>query len=136
MDCLFCKLVAGEIPSYKIYEDDKVLAFLDIKPFTTGHTLVIPKDHHRWVWDIPTEEIGHFYQVCKKVAQHYQKISGKEYVYSITAGEEVPHAHYHILPNIDEGFHDKMNNVGIANARLTMTSEQLQEIHKKYQISE
>jgi len=106
-DCIFCKISRGEIPSYKVYEDEHYLAFLDLFPFVKGHTLVIPKEHYRWVWDLPTTEtspnIGEYMAVCKKIANHYKSLSGIDLVISIIMGEQVPHAHIHLLPNINEG---------------------------------
>lgn len=96
-DCIFCKLVAGEIPSYKIYETENFLAFLDIFPTTEGYTLVIPKKHYRWVWDV--ENIGEYFEVCQKVAKHYQEVTGRDGIYSMILGEEVPHAHVRIIPD-------------------------------------
>jgi len=101
-DCLFCKIVSGDIPSYKIYEDDDFLAFLDIFPHTEGYTLVIPKAHHRWVWDVPN--IGKYFEVCKKIANHYKKITNKDAVYGWILGEEVPHAHVRIIPDKNDTY--------------------------------
>lgn len=95
-DCVFCKIVDGSIPSYKIYEDDKFLAFLDISQVTDGHTLLIPKKHCRWVWDI--ENIGDFYVVAKKIVQNIQKVTGEDFVMSLTWGRDVHHAHLHLVP--------------------------------------
>ena len=64
-NCIFCKIVSGDIPSYKIYEDDEYLAFLDIAPFADGHTLVIPKKHYQFVWDV--EEVGKYIEVAQKI---------------------------------------------------------------------
>ena len=97
MDCIFCKIVKGEIPCYKIYEDKDYLAFLDISPFVEGHTLVIPKKHYRWVWDVP--EIGRYFEVVGKIVAHFQKVFGDEFVASIVWGMLVPHAHIQILPS-------------------------------------
>ncbi|MFS8130725.1 MAG: HIT family protein, partial [Candidatus Dojkabacteria bacterium] len=98
-DCIFCKIVAGSIPSYKIYEDDEFLAFLDIFPATDAYTLVIPKKHYRWVWDV--ENIGRYFEVIKKIVNHYKKVAGHESIYSMVVGEEVPHAHVRIFPGDD-----------------------------------
>lgn len=98
-DCIFCKIVASEIPAYKIYEDDKFLAFLDIFPYVTGHTMVIPKKHYRWVWDI--ENYGEYMEVVKKIVKHFQKKSGKDMIYATIFGEEIAHAHMHIIPGFD-----------------------------------
>lgn len=99
-DCLFCKIVAGTIPSYKIYEDDKYLAFLDISQFTEGHTIIIPKKHFRFIWDI--ENVGEFYEFAVKVANHYREL-GYEFIDSASFGRLIPHAHYHLIPNKENG---------------------------------
>jgi len=98
-DCIFCKIVRGDLPSYKIYEDNKYLAFLDIFPYVEGHVLVIPKEHYRWVWDVP--EYGEYMTVVKKLATHFQKRTTSERVYSFAFGTMVPHAHVHILPDVN-----------------------------------
>lgn len=96
-ECIFCKIVAGEIPSYKVYEDDKCLAFLDITQVTDGHTLLVPKKHCRWVWDI--EDIGKFFQVAKKIVKSMQKVTGEDFVMSLMWGRDVHHAHLHLVPS-------------------------------------
>jgi histidine triad (HIT) family protein len=98
-DCIFCKIVAGEIPSHKVYEDAKFLAFLDIRPESPGHTLVIPKDHYRWVWDVPNA--GAYFEVAQKVALAQKKAFGVELIISKIMGEEVPHAHIWVYPDRD-----------------------------------
>lgn len=98
-DCIFCRIVAEEIPSYKIYEDEKYLAFLDISQITDGHTMVIPKKHCRWVWDV--EDVGGYFEVIKKIAKHIQQVSGEELVMSAIWGEQVPHAHFHLVPSTE-----------------------------------
>lgn len=95
-DCIFCKIVKGEIPNYTLYEDDNYLAFLDIFPRVKGHALVIPKKHYRWVYDV--EHFGEFWEVAKKVSMGLQKILNARSISYLTLGEEVPHAHIHILP--------------------------------------
>lgn len=99
-DCIFCKIVAGELPCYKIYENDNYLAFLDIFPTTEGHTLVIPKVHATWVWDLPagsqfTPSLGSYFEVVGEIARHYREISG-DVVRSNIDGWQVPHAHIHL----------------------------------------
>lgn len=94
--CIFCKIVKGEIPCHKVYEDDSFLAFLDIRPMNLGHALVIPKDHHRWVWDVPN--VGAYYEVVAKVANAQKKALGTDYVVSLVMGQEVPHAHVWLVP--------------------------------------
>jgi len=98
-DCIFCKLIKGEIPSYKVYEDEKYLGFLDISQIVDGHTLLIPKKHVRWVWDI--EDLGEFYGVAKKIAKKMQQVTGEEFVASLTLGIMVEHAHLHLLPKTE-----------------------------------
>lgn len=94
--CVFCKIVSGKIRSLKIYEDKKFLAFLDKNPRNPGHTLVIPKKHFRWVWDIPY--IGQFYKVIQKIAQGIKKAMQTEWIISPVLGDEVWHAHCHLIP--------------------------------------
>lgn len=85
------------MPSYKIYENDSFLAFLDINPESPGHALVIPKDHYRWVWDVPN--IGEYFEIVQKVAKAQQKAFGTDWIISKIVGEEVPHAHIWVFPN-------------------------------------
>jgi len=96
-DCIFCKIIEGKIPSFKIFEDDNYLAFLDISQFTRGHTLVIPKKHYRFVWDI--EDIDGYFSFVKKIAEHYKNDLGFKYVDSLIFGRLVHHAHTHLLPH-------------------------------------
>jgi histidine triad (HIT) family protein len=95
--CIFCKIVAGEIPAEKIYEDTDFLAFLDIRPLSPGHTLVIPKKHYTWVWDVPNA--GDFFEVTKKIALAQKKAFSTEFILSKIIGEEVPHAHIWVYPD-------------------------------------
>lgn len=96
-NCIFCKIVAGEIPAYKVYEDENFLAFLDINPRSPGHVQVIPKDHVRWVWDVPNA--GEYFEVAKKVAMAQRQAFNTESIWSRVVGDEVPHAHIWIFPN-------------------------------------
>jgi histidine triad (HIT) family protein len=95
-DCVFCKIIAGEIPSYKIYEDTNFLAFLDINPKGVGHVQVIPKKHYRWVWEIP--EAGEYFEIVKKIAIAQQKAFDTKLIRSQIYGEEIPHAHIWVWP--------------------------------------
>jgi histidine triad (HIT) family protein len=95
--CIFCKIVAREIPANIVYEDEHFLAFLDIRPQSPGHTLVIPKKHYRWVWDV--ENIGSYFEVVQKIALAQRKAFGTELVTSKIVGEEVPHAHVWLIPD-------------------------------------
>ena len=96
-ECIFCKIVKGEIPSYKVYEDDKFLAFLDINPLSPGHTQVIPKEHHRWVWEV--SNIGEYFEVVKKIALAQEKAFETDWILSKIDGSEVTHAHIWVYPN-------------------------------------
>ena len=100
-DCLFCKIIKGEIPSYKIYEDKDFLAFLDIFPKSAGHTLIIPKVHVQWVWDYP--EPGKYFAVVAKIARHLKAISSQD-VRGLIFGFDIPHAHVHLLPGKADQF--------------------------------
>ncbi len=96
-DCVFCKIIAGEIPSHKVYEDADFLAFLDIHPHAPGHVQVIPKAHARWVWDVPN--VGAYFEVVRNIAKAQQKAFDTEWILSKIVGDEVPHAHIWVYPN-------------------------------------
>jgi histidine triad (HIT) family protein len=101
-NCIFCKIVKGELPSTKVYEDADVLGFLDIKPVNPGHTLVIPKKHCTNVHDMPDELVGKVAIVAKKVADAILKIGAKGVNIGMNngahAGQIVFHAHVHVMP--------------------------------------
>lgn len=97
-DCIFCKIGKGEIPCDKVYEDDNFLGFLDINPFTKGHTLLIPKKHAKWVWELLDKEYSGLFMAAKKIAKAMQKAFNTEWVVEGIAGIDVPHAHVHIIP--------------------------------------
>ena len=97
-DCIFCKIIKGEIPSYKVFESKKFLAILDINPRSPGHTQIIPKKHHRFVWDVPS--VGEYFEGARKIAIAQQKAFGQELILCRIDGEEVPHAHIGIFPQI------------------------------------
>ncbi len=96
-NCIFCKIVKGEIPSFKVYEDDDFLAFLDINPKSPGHTQIIPKEHARWVWDV--NNVGKYFEIAKKVALAQRKAFDTDWILSKIVGDEVPHAHIWVYPN-------------------------------------
>jgi histidine triad (HIT) family protein len=106
-NCIFCKIVKNELPANKVYEDDNFLAFLDIRPQSPGHTLVIPKEHYRWVWDVPN--IGQYFEVVQKIARAQKKAFAINQVISKIVGEEVPHAHVWLIPSTLETEGDKNN---------------------------
>jgi len=112
-DCVFCRIVKKELPCYEIYEDKDFLAFLDIRPLNPGHTLVIPKKHYRWVWDV--RNIKNYAAVVRKVANAIRKAMKTEWVISLVIGEAVPHAHIWLVPRYKNDGHPAgwldMNNV-------------------------
>lgn len=102
-DCIFCKIVRGEIPSYKIYEDDETFAFLSIGPNNPGHTLVIPKDHIENVYDLDEKHYGPVMRAVKKVAVAVKKGMHADGINvhmnnDGPAGQVIFHAHIHIIP--------------------------------------
>jgi len=99
-ECVFCKIVAGEVPSFKIYEDNNFVAFLDIFPVCKGHTLIIPKKHFRWVWDLPDDLYAQFWLVAKKIALFLQEKHKSDFIVSFVEGIDIPHAHIHLQPQV------------------------------------
>lgn len=95
---LFTKIINGEIPSHKIYEDDKTFAFLDISPISRGHTLVVPKNPVEFLWDLPSEDYAAVMETAQKLALHLRKTLGVPYVGQQVVGVDVPHAHVHLVP--------------------------------------
>ena len=98
MASIFSKIVSGEIPSYKILEDDRFLAFLDVFPLMKGHTLVIPKQEVDYIYDLPNELLGDLMIFSKSVAQAIEKAMPCKRVGVTVIGLEVPHAHVHLMP--------------------------------------
>jgi histidine triad (HIT) family protein len=101
-ECIFCKIIKGEIPAHIVYQDDRFLAFLDINPRAPGHVQIVPKEHFRWVWDLPKNEIGKYFEVTQKIALALKKVFSHEMIRSQIFGDEVPHAHIWLWPNIDK----------------------------------
>jgi len=97
-DSIFTKIVKGEIPCHKVYEDENTLAFLDIHPIQPGHTLVIPKKQVEFVWDLDDDVYQAVMATTKKVAQRLRDVTGKPYVGEQVVGIDVPHAHVHLIP--------------------------------------
>lgn len=102
-DCVFCKIVAGEIPCHKVYEDDLTMAFLTIQPVLPGHTLVIPKKHVEQYIDLEQTDHKALWDSVQKIAKRLRDFSGKSRVGVVIKGVDVPHAHVHLTPfNEDE----------------------------------
>jgi histidine triad (HIT) family protein len=96
-DCIFCKVIAGKLPSYKVYEDDLFIGILDIFPRRKGHTLLIPKTHYQWVYDVP--EFEQYWTTAKKLTKAIDKGLEPTFIHYLTYGFHVPHAHIHIIPH-------------------------------------
>jgi len=105
-NCIFCKIARKEVPADVVYENENFLAFLDIHPQSPGHTQVIPKEHYRWVWDLPNA--GEYFEVVKKIANAEQKAFDTDWILSKIVGDEISHAHIWVFPN-DKVKGDKMN---------------------------
>ncbi|MBY5033570.1 HIT family protein [Streptococcus gallolyticus] len=106
-DCIFCKIVAGEIPSSKVYEDDQVLAFLDLTQVTKGHTLVVPKAHYRNMLEMDGDSASSLFARVPKIARQLKNKLGAAGVNIINnneeaAGQTVFHTHVHLLPRFDQ----------------------------------
>ncbi len=109
MDCVFCKIISGSIPSAKVYEDDDVFAFLDIAPANKGHVLVIPRKHFKNMDDIPEKELSSLMLAVKRISKAVVEATGAD-GYNIlnnnaaAAGQVVLHIHFHIIPRYkDDG---------------------------------
>lgn len=100
-ESLFTKIVKGDIPCHKVYEDDRTMAFLDIFPLREGHTLVIPKVQVEFVWDLGDEDYAALMATVKMVAQHLRQAMPDEFIASRVVGVDVPHAHVHLIPFSD-----------------------------------
>ena len=98
MASIFARIAAGEIPSYKVAEDDKHFAFLDINPMAPGHTLVIPRKEVDYLFDLTAEEYGELMEFARKVALKLKKAMPCQRVGVAVLGMEVPHAHIHLVP--------------------------------------
>ena len=104
-ECVFCKIVKKEIPANKIYEDDEVLAFLDIKPVNFGHTLVIPKKHYEKMENTPDYTLSVVFANAKKLMETVKEAMSADFVALSVIGIDVPHFHIHLIPRY---FNDNM----------------------------
>lgn len=107
-DCIFCKIVKKENPCFLVYEDQNYLAFLDTNPLNPGHTMVIPKKHVRWVWDV--EGFGDYLETVKKIALALKKAMETDWAMMEVVGIDIPHAHIHVVPRFqDDGHGGRLN---------------------------
>jgi len=104
-NCIFCKIIKGEIPCNKVYEDKNFLVFLDIKPVSFGHLLIIPKNHVVWMQEADDKIIADIYKLAKKMMLALKKGLKCDYVQLSVVGNEVPHFHIHLIPRYkDDNF--------------------------------
>ncbi len=114
MDCIFCKIVKGEIPSYKVYEDDKIMAFLDINPYAPGHTLIIPKEHTLDLETISEDTLNHIINKARDIAKLVStRLNAPGYTLIQNNGfvQEVKHFHLHVIPKYRENFELNIKDV-------------------------
>jgi len=129
-DCIFCKIIAGEIPSYTIYEDEDFKVFLDISPASKGHALIVPKVHYANIYDIDEEVAAKAMKLAKKLATRMTDVLGCEGFNILqnnneTAGQTVFHFHIHLIPRYESA---KMNKDILVWSHETFTSEELAQI--------
>jgi histidine triad (HIT) family protein len=122
MSTIFSKIIAGEIPSYKIAEDDRFYAFLDINPMAKGHTLVVPKQEIDYIFDIDDKTLSEMVIFAKKIARAIPKAVPCKRVGLMVIGLEVPHAHIHLIPIQKEG------DMSLANPRVKLTPDEFEDI--------
>ena len=124
MSSIFTQIIKGEIPCYKIYEDDKTFAFLDIHPETKGHTLVIPKKEVDKIYDLPDDDYQALMATVKKLSKHMEEKLGKRTLWKVV-GTDVPHAHVHLEPYDETWFHGR---------EVEMTEDDFKDIQAKLKI--
>jgi len=125
MATIFSKIIAGEIPSYKIAENEKFYAFLDIFPSVSGHTLVVPKIEVDRLFDLPTDYLDGILTFAQPIAKAIQKAFGCDRVNIITIGFEVPHAHIHLLPM------NAMGDMNVLSKKMKVTPDELKVMQEK-----
>ncbi len=125
MASVFSMIVAGEIPSYKVAENDKFYAFLDINPLVKGHTLVIPKREVDYLFDLEDDELAQIQLFAKSVARAIEKVFPCKKVGQAVIGLEVPHAHIHLIPI------NKESDMLFSNPKLKLTPEEFADIAKR-----
>lgn len=124
MATIFSKIIAGKIPCYKIAEDDKFYAFLDINPLKKGHTLVVPKQEVDYIYDLTDKDLADMHVFAKKVAKAIEKVIPCQRIGTAVIGLEVPHAHIHLIPIESE------KDMLFSNPKLQLPKEEMQDIAK------
>ena len=125
MATIFSKIIAGEIPCYKVAENDNYFAFLDINPLSEGHTLVVPKCETDYIFDLDDQTLAGMVVFAKEIATKLKDFSGCKKVAMVVLGLEVPHAHIHLIPMNTEA------DVDFRKEKLKLTPEQFAEIAAK-----
>lgn len=120
MATIFSRIISGEIPNYKVAEDDRFYAFLDVKPLKKGHTLVVPKQEVDYIFDLDDKTLGDMMIFAKKVAAKIKEGMGSKKVAVVVIGLEVPHAHIHLIPL------DHESDIDFKKERLQLSPEQFQ----------
>ncbi|MBQ9017233.1 HIT domain-containing protein [Candidatus Saccharibacteria bacterium] len=118
MASIFTKIIKGEIPSYKVYEDEKTMAFLDIEPEAVGHVLVVPKLECDKIYELPEEDYLALMRTVKKLSSRMEKVLGKRIIWKVI-GVDVPHAHVHLMPYEEEP------------EKIVLSPEEMEEIRAK-----
>jgi len=127
MSTIFTKIIRGEIPSYKIAEDERFFAFLDINPLAKGHTLVVPKKETDYIFDIDDDDLCDMMIFAKKLAHAIEKVVPCKKVGIAVIGLEVPHAHIHLIPINDIG------DINFSRPKLKLTSEEFSSLTMQIQ---
>jgi histidine triad (HIT) family protein len=127
-DCVFCKIVDGEVPSHKVYEDENFYGFLDVNPRNKGHALIIPKDHHRWVWDMDGDRVADYYRAVNRVANAQREAFDTDWVVSMVIGDEVEHAHVWLVPRFEDDGHG--GSIDIENVK-EFSDEEMEEFARR-----
>ncbi len=128
MATIFTKIIKGEIPSYKVAEDQNYYAFLDINPLATGHTLVVPKQETDYIFDLDDDTLGGMMVFAKKIAARIKDVTGCNRVAVVVLGLEVPHAHIHLIPI------NKESDVDFRKPRLQFSPEEFSSLAEKLSI--
>jgi len=125
MASIFTKIVSGEIPSHKVHENDKFIAFLDINPLKAGHTLVVPKKEIDYIFDLPADLLSEILLFSKEVARKIESVVDCERIGVSVIGLEVPHAHVHLIPM------NSVSDMNFAKPKLELDSEYMVDLAEK-----
>ncbi|MCU0327901.1 MAG: HIT family protein [Chitinophagales bacterium] len=125
MASIFSKIIRGELPAYKIYEDNDFIAFLDIQPLVLGHTLLVPKLEIDKIWDLPSDILSRYMPIAQQISAAIDKACPCSRVGVVVMGLEVPHAHMHLIPM------NHPNDLDFRRPKLSLNQEEMTEIQQK-----